>query len=176
MPALMGLDEGPAWITARMSKVRRCATQRSAPRYSTVSPRHTGTAFSSPGAWEDEEGGVKVVLVASGRKYPSQGRVFEVLNEENPHLVLHCCKTGADTWASRWVVEHARLELRCPPDWGGYDEAAESRRNRMMLALLSTFSVAGDDVMVVAFPDGSDTVDLVHEARNWPFAVREIAA
>jgi hypothetical protein len=118
---------------------------------------------------------MKVLLVAGGRDYPSQGRVFEVLNEENPHLVMHCCKTVAETWASRWVVEHTRLELRCPPDWGGYDEAAESRRNRMMLALLSTFSVAGDEVKVVAFPDGSDAACLVHEARNWPFDVREIS-
>jgi hypothetical protein len=44
----------------------------------------------------------------------------------------------------------------------------------MMLALLSTFSVAGDEVKVVAFPDGSDAADLLHEARNWPFVVREI--
>jgi hypothetical protein len=44
----------------------------------------------------------------------------------------------------------------------------------MMLALLSTFSVAGDEVKVVAFPAGSDAVDLLHEARNWPFVVREI--
>jgi hypothetical protein len=117
---------------------------------------------------------MKVLLVAGGRDYPSQGRVFEVLNEENPQLVMHCCTTVAETWASRWVVEHTRLELRCPPDWGGYDEAAESRRNRMMLALLSTFSVAGDEVKVVAFPDESDTAALVHEARNWPVAVREI--
>ena len=118
---------------------------------------------------------MKVVLIAGGRDFPSQGRVFEVLNEENPQLVMHCCKRGADTWASHWVVEHTRLELRCPADWGGYGEAADSRRNRMMLALLDTFSVAGDEVTVVAFPDGSDAEDLVQEARNWPVAVREIA-
>ncbi len=74
------------------------------------------------------------------------------------------------------MAEHTRPELRCPANWGGYGEAAESRRNRMMMALLDTFSVAGDDVMVVAFPDESDVADLVHEARNWLFAVREIAA
>ena len=117
---------------------------------------------------------MKVVLVAGGRDYPSPRRVFEVLNEENPHLVVHCCETGADTWVSRWVVEHTRLELRCPPDWGGYGEGADSRRHRMLLALLSTFSLAGDDVKVVTFPDGS-AAELVHEARNWPFAVRETA-
>ncbi len=44
----------------------------------------------------------------------------------------------------------------------------------MMLALLDTFCVAGGVFVVVAFPDGSDTADLVHEARNWPFAAREI--
>jgi len=118
---------------------------------------------------------MKVVLVAGGRDFANPGRVFEVLNEENPHLVMHCGENGADTWATRWVVEHTRLELRCPPDWGGSGEAGDSRRNRMLLALLSTFSVAGDEVKVVAFPDGSDAADLVHEARNWPFAVREIA-
>jgi hypothetical protein len=36
----------------------------------------------------------------------------------------------------------------------------------MMLTLLSTFSVAGDEVTVVASPDGSDAADLVHEART----------
>ena len=119
-------------------------------------------------------GGVKVVLVAGGRDYPSPGQVFEVLNEENPQLVMHCCKPGDDRWVSRWVVEHARLELRCPDDWGGTGEAADSRRNGMLLALLSTFSLAGDDVQVVAFPDGSDAADLVRQARDWPVVVREI--
>ena len=118
---------------------------------------------------------MKVVLVAGGRDYPSPGRVFEILNEENPQLVMHCCARGVDTWASRWVVEHTRLELRCPPDWGGYGAEADSRRNRMMLALLDTFAVAGDDVQVVVFPNGPDAADLVQEARNWSFAVREIA-
>jgi hypothetical protein len=117
---------------------------------------------------------MKVVLVAGGRDYPNQGRVFDVLNEENPHLVLHRCEKGADTWASRWVVEHKRLELRCRSDWRGYGEAADSRRDGMLLALLSTLSVAGDDVRVVAFRDGSDAADRVHEARNRRFAVREI--
>jgi hypothetical protein len=98
---------------------------------------------------------MKVLLVAGGQDYPSH-------------------KTVAEPWASRWVVEHTRLELRCSPDWAGYDDAAESRRNRMMLALLSKFSVAGDEVKVVAFPAGSDAADLLHEARNWPFVVREI--
>jgi hypothetical protein len=120
---------------------------------------------------------MKVVLVAGDSDAPSPGRVFEVLNEEHPHLVLHCGEKGADTWASRWVVEHTRLELRCPPDWGRDGEAADSRRHRMMLALLDTFAVAGDDVKVkvVVFPDGSDALNLVQEARDWPFAVREIA-
>lgn len=117
---------------------------------------------------------MKVVLVAGGRDYPNQGRVFDILNEENPHLVMHRCEKGADTWASRWVVEHKRLELWCSSDWGGFGKAADSRRERMLLALLSTFSVAGDDVRVVAFPDGSDAANLVHEARRWRFAVREI--
>lgn len=36
----------------------------------------------------------------------------------------------------------------------------------MMLTLLSTFSVAGDEVTVVASPDGSDAADLVHETRT----------
>jgi hypothetical protein len=61
---------------------------------------------------------MKVVLVAGGRDCPSQRRVFEVLNEENPHLVLHCCAPGVETWASRWAAEHTRLELRCPPMGG----------------------------------------------------------
>ncbi len=175
MPALMRMAERPSRTTGELSSVRGRATRRSARRYSCVSPRHAGATYSSPEA-EGEEGSMKVVLVAGGRDYPSQGRVFEVLNEENPHLVMHCCRTGAETWASRWVVEHTRLELLCPADWGGYGEAAESRRNRKMLALLDTFSVAGDEVIVVALPDESDAAGLVHEARNWPFAAREIAA
>lgn len=117
---------------------------------------------------------MKVELVAGGRDYPNQGRVFDVLNEEYPHLVLHRCENGADTRASRWVVEHKRLALRCPSDWGGYGKAADSRRDRMLLALLSTFSVGGDDVRVVAFPDRSDAANLVHEARTWSSAEREI--
>jgi hypothetical protein len=40
---------------------------------------------------------MKVLLVAGGQDYPSQGRVFAVLKEENPHLVMHCCKTVAES-------------------------------------------------------------------------------
>jgi hypothetical protein len=117
---------------------------------------------------------MKVVLVVGGRDAAKPGRVFEVLNEENPHLVMHCWEPGAETWASRWVAEHTRLELRCPRI-GGEGEEANARRQRMLLALLSTFAVAGDEVAVVPFPDGSDRANLVQEARQWSVAVREIA-
>ena len=136
---------------ARTSAVRNGRPTVRVPLYCRISTSHRAT-LRAPGE-EGWEANMKVVPVAGGRDYPSQGRVFEILNEENPQLVMHCCAKGADTWASRWVVEHTRLELRCPPDWGGYGAAADSRRNRMMLALLSTFAVAGDDVTVVVFPD-----------------------
>jgi hypothetical protein len=44
----------------------------------------------------------------------------------------------------------------------------------MLLALLSTLAVAGDEVLVVAFPGGTETAALVDAARTWPLAVREV--
>jgi hypothetical protein len=62
-----------------------------------------------------------------------------------------------------------------PPDGRvGDGEEAAAQRRRMLLALLSTLAVAGDEVLVVAFPGGTETAALVDAARTWPLAVREV--
>jgi hypothetical protein len=118
---------------------------------------------------------MKVVLVAGGRDCPSQRRVFEVLNEENPHLVLHCCAPGSRRGPVAGPRSTPAWSCAAPRLGGGDGEAAATQRQRVLLALLSTFAVAGGEVLVVAVPDDAETAALVDAARSWPVAVREIA-
>jgi predicted Rossmann-fold nucleotide-binding protein len=106
-----------------------------------------------------------VVLVCGGRTYDDAHRVFCTLGELCPTRIVHGGATGADTIADQWAeatgVERVVYKIRRPHE-NGY------QRNQRMLD-------AEQPHMVVAFPGGNGTADMVRRAKRAGIPVKEIA-
>lgn len=120
----------------------------------------------------EEEGLVQViVLVCGGRDYSDRERLATEL------LKLHAAtpiKTlvnggakGADALAASWALFHGIQVKTFHADWNTHGRAAGPIRNQKML------DVAMPD-LVIAFPGGRGTADMVGRAKKQGFEVREI--
>jgi hypothetical protein len=115
------------------------------------------------------------VLVCGGRKYFDRARVRDVMlaiasehADENTVLFIHGDAPGADTLCKLVATENGYHAAAVPALWRTFDKAAGAIRNGVMLAL-------GPD-LVVAFPGGRGTADMVKQARNAGVFVVEVAA
>lgn len=123
------------------------------------------------------------VLVCGGRNYGmmSQGREVATAQEERLHAVLDklhveagitCIieggASGADHLAHAWAAKNRVDHEQYPADWESFGSFAGSRRNAQMLA-------EGRPDVVVAFPGGAGTRDMVKKARRAAVEVVEIA-
>lgn len=111
------------------------------------------------------------ILVTGGRNYANVAKVFETLDkldaEHTIKLIIHGGAEGADSiadhWASlRWC--HCSVYMA---DWDTYGKAAGPRRNAEMLA-------NSKPDLVVAFPGGRGTADMVRRARAAGVRVVEV--
>lgn len=115
---------------------------------------------------------MKKVLVCGGRQYADTFKVFEVLdglmNEyEDTIFVIQGGATGADQRAKEWAEVRGMPCAEVKALWKFYDKSAGPRRNEWMLAL------APD--LVLAFPGGRGTADMVRRAELAGVPVREIS-
>jgi hypothetical protein len=137
------------------------------------------------------------VLVCGGRDFEDRYRVYAELDRiadtskehmlgKNQLLIIHGdCKTGADHFADEWFVLHCGFHdvLPFPADWDDishpdavvrtrrdgtkYDAKAGPRRNQKMID-------EGKPDIVLAFPGGDGTADMVRRARKAGVKVIEI--
>ena len=112
-----------------------------------------------------------VILVCGGRTYNNKDKVNEVLSsihKEKPITVLiHGAAKGADALAGCWARENNIKEKQYPALWNTHGKAAGIIRNQKML----------DDNkvdLVVAFPGGKGTADMVQRAKKANIEVKEI--
>lgn len=102
------------------------------------------------------------VLVCGGRHYADTDMVREVLSflELRPgvDVIVHGDATGTDALAKRWAWAVEVKEEAHPADWRKHGRAAGPIRNEEMLK-------TGID-LVVAFPGGRGTEDMVRRARR----------
>lgn len=110
----------------------------------------------------------QVVLVCGGRGYADRARVYAVLDELIPSLVIHGGAQGADRLAAEWAAVRNRLQKAYRADWATYGRAAGYIRNQQMLD-------DGEPELVVAFPGGRGTADMVRRARAAGVPVREVS-
>lgn len=112
-----------------------------------------------------------VILVCGGRTYNNKDKVNEVLSsihKEKPITVLiHGAAKGADALAGCWARENNIKEKQCPALWNTHGKAAGSIRNQKMLD-------SNTVELVVAFPGGKGTSDMVSRARKSGIEVKEI--
>lgn len=102
------------------------------------------------------------VLVTGGRDYSDAEAVWywlDVLNAENQiDYVIHGGASGADTLASDWADMNGITQRVVFADWAAHGRAAGPMRNQAMLD--SHFPT-----LVVAFPGGRGTADMVKRAK-----------
>lgn len=103
------------------------------------------------------------VLVCGGRDYADEIMMDEVLSDIDSQrritTVIEGEARGADTLAREWA-ERRRIAVRkYPADWANNGKAAGPIRNRQML-------VEGKPDLVVAFPGGRGTADMVERSER----------
>lgn len=84
-------------------------------------------------------------------------------------VIIHGAARGADTLAGLWARRNLVAVLPFPADWKRDGKAAGPLRNARMLA-------EGNPDLVVAFPGGRGTADMVAKARAAGVEVMEVAA
>lgn len=102
------------------------------------------------------------LLVCGGRDYADAVFLFRTLDDL--HAVhqfrdfLQGGARGADRLAKQWAATHPEIvRWECKADWRRYGNAAGPIRNTRMLEWLPD--------LVVAFPGGTGTADMVQKAR-----------
>lgn len=116
---------------------------------------------------------MRTVLVCGGRKFDDDKllcRTFKAIQVEAPiALLVNGGAPGADNRAVSWALRHDVPFRTIQAEWTKHGPAAGPIRNQRML----------DEThpdLVVAFPGGRGTADMVAKARAAGVEVREIAA
>lgn len=118
------------------------------------------------------------ILVCGGRAYNDAA----ALDAELSMRACHCPKfslitgydpdwskfQGADQLAFEWAIAHGHAVFPFPAPWKLHGRSAGPLRNARMLT-------CGRPSMVVAFPGGDGTANMVKQARAAGVFVREIA-
>ena len=108
------------------------------------------------------------VLVCGGRSYYDVRRVYDVLDGlAGVDCIIDGSAAGADTIAASWAVELGRENLRFPADWKRFGNRAGPIRNKRMIT-------EGKPDLVIAFPGGKGTANMIKQAKEHGIEVREI--
>ncbi len=113
------------------------------------------------------------VLVCGGRYYQDRGRVNAVLDKlhaegDGIEVIIQGGARGADSIASDWADSHSVRNLQYDADWESNGTFAGPMRNKQML-------VEGQPTLVIAFPGGKGTRNMMFQARDRGVKVIEIA-
>lgn len=112
------------------------------------------------------------VLVCGGRNYTNNARVWGRLNllhaEFGVAVVIHGAARGADMLGEYWAKANEVRDIPFKPDWDAYGPAAGPIRNKQMLD-------EGKPDLVIAFPGGKGTADMVWQAKERGVPVEEVS-
>jgi hypothetical protein len=112
------------------------------------------------------------IIVCGGRDYSDRKTLFTTLDridlERGPFdILIHGNAQGADTIADAWARSHNVTVVAVLPEWQRHGKAAGPVRNRKMI---TTYSPD----LVVAFPGGRGTANLIKLAREAGIEVIEV--
>ena len=115
------------------------------------------------------------VLVCGGRNYTDKDHVGAVLGKlhdsgdgDNIDVIIHGGAAGADRLAGEWAYWMGITQQQYEADWDTHGSFAGPIRNKRMLD-------EGKPDLVIAFPGGRGTADMVKKARKAGVKVIEIA-
>lgn len=113
------------------------------------------------------------VLVCGGRDFENREAVFSELDalaaEHGWLTIIEGGARGADRLAREWAIGHYHGLVTFLADWAKNGKSAGYIRNTKML-------VSGKPDMVLAFPGGAGTADMVAQARKAGGRVVEVDA
>ena len=112
----------------------------------------------------------KNILVCGGRNFTDQCMVDSVLDWSSIRgdiRIINGGAKGADACATRYAKENNHLYKEYKADWAVNGRAAGPLRNREMLR-------EEDISLVIAFPGGKGTADMIRQARAKGIEVLEI--
>lgn len=112
------------------------------------------------------------VLVCGGRDYDDGDRVDDVLTDIRIEfgpitMLIQGGADGADGLAAEWAERNGVPYLTVPANWKAHGNAAGPIRNAAMLTHLPE--------LVVAFPGGKGTANMVAQAKEKGVRVEEIS-
>jgi len=112
------------------------------------------------------------VLVCGGRNYNDRMTVQAVLdklhNAKGIDLIIEGGAKGADRMAQDWAAQRMVECEHYPADWENQGSFAGPARNKRMLD-------EGQPDLVIAFPGGRGTANMIRQARKAGVEVIEIA-
>ena len=115
---------------------------------------------------------MSTVLVCGGRDYDDRDNVFDALDalhaEYTFDRVIHGGAMGADYLAHEWATSRRVVVRTFMADWNRYGRSAGPIRNRQMLE-------EGQPDLVVAFPGGSGTANMIKQALSARVAVTAVS-
>lgn len=111
------------------------------------------------------------VLICGGRDYAGRSKLSEVLDRLHRERPFTCLiqggARGADDLARLWAKRVGVAGLQFDADWQTHGKAAGFRRNGEMLT-------EGRPDLVVAFPGGRGTADMIRQSRAAGVAVWDV--
>ena len=111
------------------------------------------------------------VLVCGGRRFSNQRLLNDFLTELDTAspigTIIHGPARGADSLAGQWAKRNGKPLDVYPADWDRHGRAAGHIRNREMLD-------KGKPTLVVAFPGGPGTANMVRIATTAGVPVKEV--
>lgn len=102
------------------------------------------------------------VLVCGGRDFEDEellGRVLSRLDLKSSDTIIHGMARGADRMGGEYARTHSIPVLEFPALWNTYGRRAGAIRNAQML-------IEGQPNVVVAFPGGRGTQNMINQARK----------
>ncbi len=107
------------------------------------------------------------VLVCGGRDYSDADKVYTYLSGlPTIDLLIHGAARGADLIAEDWAKTNQVNYVGIPAKWKRYKNSAGPIRNKEMLNFKPD--------LVIAFPGGKGTADMVSKADNAGISVVEV--
>lgn len=113
------------------------------------------------------------VLICGGRDYGDQAQFNAYMDDLHKHSpvdrIIHGAAPGADTLAGVWAFLRSVSVDVFKANWREHGRAAGPLRNQRMID-------EGKPDLVVAFPGGRGTADMVRRAKAAGVEVRKVAA
>jgi hypothetical protein len=115
------------------------------------------------------------VIVCGGRDYEDRWSVYSALDELlkaeplDTLMVIQGGASGADEFAREWCIKNRVEMVNVPANWEVHGKAAGPVRNQKMVSKYRP-------ELVLAFPGGRGTADMVRRAEDAGIAVRHPAS